>query len=88
MVKHPEEMAEWDDLNNYLLADPDNISERHPQKVWWICSKCGFMVSGTVIQKAAFQPQRDIHPFAAGKTETSAEVKGTKQDKNPAASRG
>ena len=41
MVKHPEEMEEWDHLNNYLLADPDTISERYPKKVWWICSKCG-----------------------------------------------
>ena len=36
-VKHPDEMEEWDELANYILADPDEILSDYAKKVWWNC---------------------------------------------------
>ena len=36
-VKHPDEMEEWDELANYLLADPNEILSSYNQKLWWNC---------------------------------------------------
>ena len=36
-AKHPDEMEEWDELANYLLADPDEILSSYNQKLWWNC---------------------------------------------------
>ena len=36
-VVHPDLMKEWDLVNNYLLADPDQIGERSNTVVWWHC---------------------------------------------------
>lgn len=38
-VRHPEEMEEWDELANFLLADPNYILSSYTKAVWWICSK-------------------------------------------------
>ncbi|MEW4353823.1 zinc-ribbon domain-containing protein [Streptococcus pneumoniae] len=36
-AKYPEYLLEWDYLNNMLLANPDEISEKSNIKVWWLC---------------------------------------------------
>ena len=38
-ARHPDFMAEWDLVNNYLLADPDRISDACNISVWWNCPK-------------------------------------------------
>ena len=38
-AKHPDEMEEWDELANYLLADPDEILSSYNQKLWWNCTQ-------------------------------------------------
>ena len=38
MKKHPELMKEWDWVNNYCIADPDNILDNNITAVWWTCS--------------------------------------------------
>ena len=38
-AKHQDLMAEWDDIGNYLLSDPDCISDSSNTPVWWICQK-------------------------------------------------
>ena len=38
-VRHPEEMEEWDELGNYLLADPDSILSSYNKIIWWNCPK-------------------------------------------------
>lgn len=30
-------MEEWDELANYILADPDEILSSYNQKLWWNC---------------------------------------------------
>ena len=36
-VRHEDLLKEWDFINNYLLADPDQISESFATPVWWKC---------------------------------------------------
>lgn len=36
-ARHPDLMNEWDLVNNYLLADADNISTSYNKAVWWNC---------------------------------------------------
>ena len=36
-VKHPDLMLLWDDINNYILCNPDEISDNYEEKVWWFC---------------------------------------------------
>lgn len=38
-VKHPDLLEEWDYTNNYILADPDTISEHCRIRVWFRCRK-------------------------------------------------
>ena len=39
-VKHQELMKEWDYKNNYLICNPDKISEKSSNHVWWKCVEC------------------------------------------------
>lgn len=36
-ARHKDLMDEWDDLSNYLLADPDQIGDSCIIPVWWNC---------------------------------------------------
>lgn len=36
-VRHADLLAEWDYVNNYILADPDQILESSQIPVWWNC---------------------------------------------------
>ena len=36
-AKHPDLMEHWDFINNYILADPDKISDKYRKRVWWFC---------------------------------------------------
>lgn len=36
--KHRDLLVEWDYINNYLLCDPDYVSDISKKKVWWKCS--------------------------------------------------
>lgn len=36
-ARHEDLLKEWDYINNYLLADPDQISENCSLPVWWEC---------------------------------------------------
>lgn len=38
-ARHPEEMEEWDELGNYLLADSDSILSSYSKVIWWNCPK-------------------------------------------------
>ena len=38
-AKHPDLLKEWDYINNYVLADPDQIGEGSNERVWWKCMK-------------------------------------------------
>ena len=38
-VRHPDLMKEWMWLNNYVLADPDNILDSFSTPLWWDCPK-------------------------------------------------
>lgn len=38
-ANHPDLLNEWDYVNNYLLADPDQISDSFNLSIWWICPK-------------------------------------------------
>ena len=37
-AKHSDLLPEWDYVANYLLDNPDTISERSTRKYWWYCS--------------------------------------------------
>lgn len=39
--RHPDLMKEWNWINNYLLADPDEILDRYNEPLWWNCPTCG-----------------------------------------------
>ena len=39
--RHPDLMKEWNWINNYLLANPDEILDRYNEPLWWNCPKCG-----------------------------------------------
>ena len=41
LKRHPDLMEEWNWLNNYLLADPDQIGDNYSVPLWWNCPKCG-----------------------------------------------
>ncbi|RGF99882.1 hypothetical protein DWY78_05295 [Ruminococcus sp. AF27-12AA] len=30
---------EWNWINNYVLVDPDEITEKYSTNVWWICKR-------------------------------------------------
>lgn len=36
-AKHGDLMAEWDETNNYMLMNPDMISDRTNRRAWWDC---------------------------------------------------
>ena len=36
-AKHPNLLEEWDFVSNYLLADPDQISDTSAISLWWNC---------------------------------------------------
>ena len=36
---HPDLMNEWNWINNYVLVDPDEITEKYSTNVWWICKR-------------------------------------------------
>ena len=36
-AKHPKLLREWDFVNNYPIADPDEISDMNDTSVWWLC---------------------------------------------------
>ena len=36
-VRHKDLLKSWDYLNNYILLDPDMISDSCTERVWWIC---------------------------------------------------
>ena len=36
-AKHPDLLKEWDYINNYLILDPDTVSDSNSTPVWWIC---------------------------------------------------
>lgn len=36
-VRHPDSLVDWDYVNNYVLADPDQILPTSTTKVWWTC---------------------------------------------------
>jgi len=38
-VRHADLLAEWDYVNNYILADPDQILDSCTTPVWWTCSE-------------------------------------------------
>lgn len=38
-IQYPELLEEWDYVNNYIIATPDNITDNSDTEVWWICSK-------------------------------------------------
>ena len=39
-VKHNDLMEEWDYKNNYLICNPNKISDKSNTHVWWICPDC------------------------------------------------
>lgn len=38
--KYPKLMEEWDNINNYLLCNADEILDSYSENVWWICKNC------------------------------------------------
>lgn len=36
-AKHDKLLNEWDYINNYLICNPDTVSDNTRKKVWWIC---------------------------------------------------
>lgn len=38
-VRHEKLLQEWDMVNNYLIADHDQIGDRCQTPVWWVCAK-------------------------------------------------
>ena len=54
-IRHPDLIEEWDWINNYLLADPDEIRENYSQNVWWTCDK------GSKIHKYLMTPKRRVY---------------------------
>lgn len=36
-VRHKDLIEEWDYVNNYIIVDPNTISDNHASPVWWIC---------------------------------------------------
>ena len=52
---HLDLMEEWDDINNYLLCDADNILDSYSDKVWWICKDCNHKYQMTPKQRIYYQ---------------------------------
>lgn len=38
-VKHPDILNDWDYVNNYVITDPDQISDKSNVSAWWNCTK-------------------------------------------------
>ena len=38
-VKHKDLLAEWDYVSNYVIVDPDHVSDKSNIKVWFRCMK-------------------------------------------------
>lgn len=67
-VRHPDLMREWVYVNNYVLADPDQVSERSSISVWWQCpndSKHHYTTS--IANRVMFKTRhREPCPFCRG----------------------
>lgn len=60
-VNHPDLMAEWNELGNYLLCDPDQILDNCTTPVWWTCPKCKHDYKCSPKQRIIYQ-KRNIEP--------------------------
>jgi RNase P subunit RPR2 len=52
---HSDLMEEWDDIDNYLLCDADNILDSCSDKVWWICKVCNHKYQMSPKQRIYYQ---------------------------------
>ena len=60
-VKFPVLMEEWDYVNNYVLADPDMISDRCIIPVWWNCNNVsGHKYTMSPARRVEFQKRNRI----------------------------
>ena len=47
-------MREWDELSNYLLVDPDAVSENSTSEVWWKCPEKAHLYRMSIRRRVMF----------------------------------
>lgn len=74
MIKYPDLMKEWDWVSNYLLVNPDEVSENSIEQAWWNCSKGH--VYRMVISKRVMYDYRSIEscPYCKGLNKKKAHI--------------
>ncbi len=66
-IMHNELISEWDQTNNYLLFDPDQIGEKNNEKTWWVCKECGYQYKMSPQLRIYMEKRKKITcPFCNG----------------------
>ncbi|WP_370650977.1 zinc-ribbon domain-containing protein [Acetobacterium sp.] len=55
MIKHPDLMKEWDDINNYILFNADYVLDNLVENVWWNCNECNHKYYMSPKQRVYYQ---------------------------------
>lgn len=55
MIKHPDLMKEWDDINNYILFNADHVLDNLVENVWWNCNECNHKYYMSPKQRVYYQ---------------------------------
>lgn len=67
IIHYNDLMKEWNYINNYILCDPDTISDKYSKKVWWLCNKCGYKYQMSPKQRVYYQKRHmKSCPFCKG----------------------
>jgi len=59
-INHKELIEEWSYVNNYLIIDPDTISDNYQLDVWWKCKTCNYSYKMSPKQQVLNQKRHKI----------------------------